>query len=303
MRRALLAAALALCACDAAVAPQGAPGDAHASITLSPASLPAFFDCLREHGQTAISAHRGGWQRGLPENALSTFERAVAQTPVFLETDLQRTSDGALVIMHDATVNRTTNGHGDIADLTLAEFQALQLKDESGRVLDEHPLSLREALEWSRDKTVLELDIKRGVRYEDVIAEVEAANAMDRVIFITPNVGAAARLARLAPDAMIYVTIDDASDLDELERRHVDLSHIVAWTGDEEPNSALNIALAQRGVEARFGMFGRATQAAAYAETGVQIISTDVPGGAVIDLDQHDGVEDRYGALQCVAAR
>jgi glycerophosphoryl diester phosphodiesterase len=299
----LIAAALALAACDAVVGPRvGEVQSTAMNQGLAPASLPAFFDCLRERSQTAISAHRGGWQRGRPENALSTFEHAIAQTPVFLEIDVQAARDG-LAIMHDDTVNRTTNGHGALADLTLAEVQALQLKDESGRLLDEHPLSLRDALDWAERKTVLELDIKRGVRYEEVIEEVEAARAMDRVVFIVPNVSAAVRLARLAPDAMMYVTIDDAADLDELERRHVDLAHVVAWTGDEEPNSALNIALAQRGVEARFGMFGRAGQAAAYADTGLQIIATDVPGGAVMSLDQNDGVEGGYGALQCVSAR
>ena len=65
----------------------------------------------------------------------------------------------------------------------------------------EHPPSLREALDWARDRTVLELDIKQDVRFEDVIAEVRAADAMSRVVFIAYSVGAAARLARLAPEA------------------------------------------------------------------------------------------------------
>lgn len=127
---------------------------------------------------------------------------------------------------------------------------------------------------------------------------------MSRVIFVTYSVGAAARLARLAPEAMLYVTIRDAGDLAELQRRGVDLSHVVAWTGDEEPDSALNLALAQRGVEARFGMFRNAvaSEAPAYAEAGLQSISTDDPEGVASALDAVDGVEG-YGALQCVLAR
>lgn len=182
--------------------------------------------------------------------------------------------------------------------MTVAQVRALTL-DGGG-----HPPSLREALDWALGKTVLELDVKQDVRFEDVIAEVGAADAMSRVIFITYSVPAAARFARLAPEAMLYVTIMSLSDLDELERRGVDLRHVVAWTGDEEPNRELNAALAQRGVEARFGMLGRnapASQATRFAETGLQIISTDDPRATVSALDAADGVRG-YGTLTCVGA-
>ena len=303
VRRVLVAiAALALAGCDAI--DSGAEREIRdrlndgAAQAIAPASLPAFFDCLREHSWTSVSAHRGGAQRGLPENAISTFEAALANAPVFLEIDVRAARDG-FVVMHDETVDRTTNGFGDVADMTVAQIQALTLKDR-----DAHPPSLREALDWAEGRTVLELDIKQDVRFEDVIAAVREAGAMERVVFVTYSVGAAARFARLAPEAMLYVTIEREGDLDELARRGVDLAHVVAWTGDDEPNSALNVALAQRGVEARFGMFRNAvtSEAPAYAETGLQSISTDDPAGVLAALDAADGVEG-YGALQCVAAR
>jgi glycerophosphoryl diester phosphodiesterase len=303
MRRwAVVAAALALAGCDAIDAGierqiESEFGIEGAGATvIAPRDLPAFFDCLRENSATVVSAHRGGARAGLPENAISTFEAALADAPVFLEIDVRAASDG-LVVMHDETVDRTTDGRGAVADLTVDEVRALTL-DGGG-----HPPSLREALGWSNGRTVLEVDIKQDVRFEDVIAEVREAGAMDRVVFIVPSVGAAARLARLEPEAMLYVTITDEGDLDELERRGVDLDNVVAWTGDDEPNSALNIALAQRGVEARFGMFrdAPASQAAAYAETGLQIIATDDPAATVADLDENDGDPNGYAALQCAA--
>lgn len=297
MRRAIVAAAQFLGACDGS----HIEGDLHVlsvNNAIAPANLPAFFDCLREHSWTAVSAHRGGARRGLSENAISTFEAALRDAPVFLEIDVRAARDG-LVVMHDNTVDRTTSGFGDVADMTIAQIQALTL--DGG---NEHPPSLREALDWAAGKTVLELDIKQDVRFEDVIAEVRAADAMGRVVFVAYSVGAAVRLARLAPEAMLYVTIGSEHDLDELASRGVDLSHVVAWTGDEEPNSALNVALAQRGVEARFGMFRSAvsSEAPAHAETGLQIISTDDPAGVVAALDEADG-DEAYGALRCVPAR
>lgn len=294
MKRLLIAALLMLGACEGPEFQSG-PNAAPGTSRLTPANLPAFFDCLRERGFTAVSAHRGGARDGLPENAISTFAAAIAEAPVFLEIDVRAARDG-LVVMHDETVDRTTSGFGDIADMSVAQVRALTMNGGT-----DHPPSLREALAWADGNTVLELDIKQDVRFEDIVAEVRDAGAMDRVVFVTYSVGAAARLARLAPDAMLYVTIHGARDLDELERRGVDLSHVVAWTGDEEPDPALNHALAERGVEARFGMFEHGLPGVA-AATGLQSISTDYPAAAVAAFDAADGVAG-YAALECVDAR
>ncbi len=69
-------------------------------------------------------AHRGGaalW----PENTLLAFEQAIAAGIDVLETDVHLTRDGELVLCHDPTVDRTTDGHGAIAELTLADLRRL----------------------------------------------------------------------------------------------------------------------------------------------------------------------------------
>ncbi len=311
MRRVLFAAVLALAACDQTGVQAPSAETAAQAATFAPSNLPAFFDCLRERSGTLVSAHRGGPERGYAENAIPTFERTLTQVPAFMEVDVARTQDGTLVLMHDDTVDRTTNGTGEVDRLTAAQFSALQLKDNNGTALDAHPPTLREALAWAAGKTVLELDVKPGVSYEELAREVDAAGAMDRVIFVVYSVNAASRLARVAPQAMINVTIESAADLDTLQRRGVDLTHIIAWTGDEEPNSALNVALGARGVETNFGTMGRwdrqfaregQDQYAAFADTGLTMISTNRPAAAVRDLDANDGDAQGYSALQCVGA-
>jgi glycerophosphoryl diester phosphodiesterase len=312
MSRILIVGALLLAACTPQTPMFGADGDEY--FELAPANLPAFFDCLRERGQTVVAAHRGGPQRGFAENAIPTFEHTLAQAPALLEIDIARTRDGVLVLMHDDTVDRTTTGAGAVRDLTLAQLQALQLEDESGQALDSHPPTLREALDWAAGRAVLELDVKRGVAYEDVIAEVRAAGAADRVVFITYSNDAAVRVHALAPELMLSVSIDGASDLDALAQRGVDLTRVLAWTGIDEPNAALNVALAARGVEAMFGTLGGETswdnrfeaggeeQYAAFADTGLQLIATDRPAEATRDLDAHDGA-DSLASMQCATVR
>jgi len=313
MKRLFVIAALTLAACNSS---QDATPDnvnaSNGSHNLTPASLPAFFDCLRERGYTVIGAHRGGPSPGFAENAIPTFENTLTQAPALLEIDISETRDGHLVLMHDDELDRTTTGEGPVDQITLADFRALQLQDNDGQTLDAHPPTFREALDWADSRTVLEIDVKRGVSYEDVIAEIRAANAQDRVVFITYSVAAAIRVHRLAPELMLSVSIESEADLAELERARVDLARVLAWTGIEEPNAALNVALAARGVEPMFGTLGNPArswdgrferegddQYAEFAETGLVLIATDRTPEAALDLDEADGVEG-HAAMQCV---
>ena len=71
-----------------------------------------------------VIAHRGG--AGLrPENTLIAFEHASHLGVDVLEFDIHRSRDGALVVIHDTTVDRTTDGHGAVAELTIDELKRL----------------------------------------------------------------------------------------------------------------------------------------------------------------------------------
>ncbi len=71
-----------------------------------------------------IEAHRGD-STNAPENTLAAFRAAVALGAQWIELDVHPTSDGALVVIHDDTVDRTTNGSGAVRDLTLDEVRRL----------------------------------------------------------------------------------------------------------------------------------------------------------------------------------
>jgi glycerophosphoryl diester phosphodiesterase len=107
-----------------------------------------------------ISAHRGGSEPGYPENTILAFQHTLVATPAMFETDPRVTKDGKLVVMHDATLDRTTVGHGLVRDLSLAQLQALSMKDATGSPVEIHPPSLDELIEWAKGRTILNLDIK-----------------------------------------------------------------------------------------------------------------------------------------------
>ncbi len=76
------------------------------------------------HDRPLFFAHRGGSLLA-PENTLVAFEKGVSFGADALELDIQTTSDGELVVIHDPTVDRTTNGSGPVAAFSLAELQKL----------------------------------------------------------------------------------------------------------------------------------------------------------------------------------
>jgi glycerophosphoryl diester phosphodiesterase len=78
-----------------------------------------------------VIAHRG-FHKQAPENTLAALEAAIAIGCDYVEVDVRRTQDGALVIMHDSTVERTTDGQGKVAELTLAQIRKLSAGANKG---------------------------------------------------------------------------------------------------------------------------------------------------------------------------
>ena len=123
-----------------------------------------------------ISGHRGGIVKGFPENSIESFENTLTQTPAFFEIDPRLTKDSVIVLMHDATLERNTNGTGRLSDYTWAELQQFRLKDIEGKVTNFSIPSLETVIEWARGKTILNLDIKDvpPEMYVDIIKRLKA---------------------------------------------------------------------------------------------------------------------------------
>ncbi|WP_257666166.1 glycerophosphodiester phosphodiesterase family protein [Parapedobacter tibetensis] len=124
----------------------------------SPKQLHRFFKYGRD--KTIISGHRGTVELGLPENSVAGFETVLEHTPAIFEIDPRLTKDSVIILLHDATLDRTTNGTGKALDHTWAELQQLRLKDKDGNLTEHRIPTLAEAIEWARGKTILNLDHK-----------------------------------------------------------------------------------------------------------------------------------------------
>lgn len=115
-------------------------------------------------GTVMIVAHRGCWADAAPENSLAAIRRCDAIGADVIEIDVGITSDGTPVLMHDETVDRTTDGSGAIAGLTLEQVRDLRLRTGLGgadaELTDERVPTLEEALTFSNGRFLVNLDMK-----------------------------------------------------------------------------------------------------------------------------------------------
>lgn len=130
-----------------------------------------------------VIAHRGGPSMGV-ENSLSCIEKGIEAGADVVEIDVRMTLDSVLVLMHDAKVDRTTNGTGAVAKLTLEQIKSLSLCDDDGVETGERVPTLDEALMLVNGRCKMLIEVKdndeRGSERE-VIASVLRCGAQEWV--------------------------------------------------------------------------------------------------------------------------
>jgi glycerophosphoryl diester phosphodiesterase len=145
-----------------------------------------------------VIAHRGA-SGYAPENTRAAFERAIAMGADAIETDVRLSAGGQLVLMHDATVTRTTDGRGPVADHTLAELRSLDAGSWfSEAFAGERVPTLAELIADIVPRIPTVLEIKDQAATVPTIAAIRAAGIGNRVevtSFLWPAVVEAKRLA------------------------------------------------------------------------------------------------------------
>lgn len=165
-----------------------------------------------------IIAHRGA--SGLaPENTLPAFERAVELGAGFIETDLHLTRDARFVAIHDAALDRTTNGHGAVRDHTLAQLREL----DAGMWFDREFMgarisTLEEILLFARKHDVifyleLKYDSAWGMHHA-LVAALQGVEIASRTIVISFDAAQIESVRELDPGIMTGLLVEEpAADL------------------------------------------------------------------------------------------
>lgn len=136
--------------------------------------------CIAQN-KVLVAAHRGDW-RNAPENSLRAFTNAATMGVDIVELDLKQTKDGEIIIMHDETIDRVSNGKGKPAEYTLEEIRQFRLRNGLGRLTNNPIPTLREVMIALKGKVKVNLD-KSYDYYQETFAILKETGTLQQAIF------------------------------------------------------------------------------------------------------------------------
>lgn len=173
-----------------------------------------------------VWAHRGA-SGYAPENTLPAFQKAIEMGANGIELDVQMTKDGELVVCHDETINRTSNGSGWIKDKTLAELKVLDFscgqKDFAGVTIP----TMREVFELlATADMIINIELKTGILFYPGMAEkllelTSECGFSDRVIYSSFNHYTVKYIHEVAPEAKLgFLYADGTIEMPSYALKH-----------------------------------------------------------------------------------
>ena len=176
-----------------------------------------------------IAAHRGAHLED-PENSLAAFRKTIEIGVDVIELDVRCTKDGALIVMHDKSVDRTTNGKGLIKDLTFEEIRQLRLKHRD-QLTEEKVPTLEEALLLTKGKIMVDLDIKAEECVDAIMETVNKTGTADQCLFFVGEAKHAKMIKEKNPAFMTLLRTHSAKEAEKAFKTvksdaiHIDETH------------------------------------------------------------------------------
>jgi len=233
-----------------------------------------------------LSAHRGGPYPGYPENCIETFEHILKHYPATLEVDVSITKDSVLILMHDWSLDRTTTGTGKVNEVLFTSLDSLYLEDNDGKLTEFNIPTLKEALQWAKGKTVLNLDIKRGVPFKKVVDLVHETGTKANALIIVYSIDDGVKVNKLDPELMLSLAIRSEEELARAKEAGIPMNRVTAFTGTRLQKKKLYRMLHDEKVFANCGTLGNLDKKAEtkgdhlykrWKKLGIDIFATDRP--------------------------
>lgn len=133
-----------------------------------------------QNKEIMVVAHRGDW-RNFPENSLQAIKNCIDMGVDMVEIDVRETKDGALVLMHDETIDRTTNGTGKVSEWTLDALKKLSLVDGLNVETNHKIPTLEEALLVAKGRILVNLDKSYDI-FDKCFAVAKKTGTLEQII-------------------------------------------------------------------------------------------------------------------------
>lgn len=230
-----------------------------------------------------IVAHRGNSSEA-PENTLAAVRSAILAGADAVEIDVYSTIDGELILSHDNTLERCTNGRGDVRYSTSEYLRSLDAgyPDKFGnKFAGEKMPFLREVLEEIKDKVTLVIEIKQPGIEDKILQLLNETGTRDQVVIIAFSAASLARFHDIAPDIPTSVLTYSHKTLDEIialakqaKTRSVNLNYGLC-------NKEIVTALVGKGYSVWAWTVNDPNTMKNMVHNGISVLTTDVPSKAL----------------------
>jgi len=276
---ALFVLGLSVAACSGAAGGDPDGGDGGPPEHLSAYACLSAPDC----DQPLIAAHRG-YHRDQPENSLAGLRAAAGLGADLVEVDVRDTADEELVLMHDSSVDRTTDGQGEVSELTWAQIQALTL--DGSDPLDPESTSVprfSDALALAQELGIMIYVDQKTARADLVLAVVQAGG-YHQVALIRDDYAVLAGMIAEDPDLLVMPPVSTTIDFDYILGQDPDLP--IVELAATEPSAEMTRYVHDSGVRLQQDVMGHGDILALvgdytgwrdFIDAGVDILQTDLP--------------------------
>ena len=175
-----------------------------------------------------VAAHRGA-HIGNCENSVLSTKKSIEIGVDIIELDVKVTKDGVPVLMHDGTINRTTNGTGKVSDYTLEELQQFRLRSWLGILTDERIPTFEEILKLAKGKIMIDIDLKTD-NLKPIVEVVKKMKMEDQIFYFDNDYDALRSIREMdkksifMPRAYSYEMADSALKIFNPPVVHIDPS-------------------------------------------------------------------------------
>ncbi|MGN0020279.1 MAG: glycerophosphodiester phosphodiesterase family protein, partial [Sphingobacterium hotanense] len=183
-------------------------------------------------GKKVISGHRGTIENHMPENSIPSMKEVLKHTLAIFEVDPRLTKDSIPVMVHDATLDRTTTGSGKVIDYTWADLKKLKLKDKQGQATKYKINTLDEMIAWAKGKTILNLD-KKDLPMEMTAEIIKKHDAYAWVWVTVHNVEQAKFYLEKNPKQYLSMHIKTQQDLEKFVQSGLPFNRMIVYIGPE----------------------------------------------------------------------
>jgi len=270
------------------VALGGCAGDDGGDDPGTPASpltpLPSY-DCLVDTDCQAhmVAAHRG-FHLDRPENSLAALRAAAELGASFAEIDVRHTADGVLVVIHDDTVDRTTDGSGEVEAMSYAEIAQLRLTGApSDAAEDARVPRFVDALDLAQELEMM-LYVDQKTDRADLVTDGIAQGPYYDVALVRDSLAAISALHQLDAQVLVMPAVETETELAEAQGQIDGL--LIVELASPTPDEAFGAAATQLGIKvqqdvmlggdvsAHFGDYGGYQT---FVAAGVALMQTDLP--------------------------